>query len=544
MLIEGTALPPRDSLPPVCVPWRMVTPSRKVTVGCGKLQRALPSLAVLVCLAAWLVPIALGRLIDADEGYLLMAARLVGEGRWPYRDFFFPQVPLLPAVFATVFAVFGRDWLVARVFSGLMAVAMGWLVYREALSSTRRQSAGLFATALFALSESTIGWLTIVKGYGLSSLFLLLAVWLVGETLRHEGEPGRWGVLSIVMAGVAAGLAASARLYTILVAPALAAYFLGKLGLGRRSLQRLGLYATGSVLGLVPALVCFVRSPRAFVFDTLRYHAVREYGQDSLLGTFAAKLPAVLKTMGLDALASYGERQWMAFAIVAVLAAVARVCWGNRSVSPALLVALVLVAASVLPNPFQSQYLCMAIPFFAIEAGRLLGSVLDHVARQHRRWNVLVAAVAAGYLVYNGWVACYGRHRFLHTGVAVDGIESTDRISRWRISTVEAAARAVDEQNIAAGASWWPGYFVSSKTSVVVDLANDFGFRAAAVLSPEERRRLHVVDDSEVAEMMSRHQPRLFVEGNWASYPTASKLPLAGYRLRATVANVKVWSVE
>jgi len=91
----------------------------------------LPSLGVLLGLSLWLVPISLGRLVDADEGYLLMAARLVSEGRWPYRDFFLPQVPLLPAVFATVFAVFGRSWLVARLFSGLVAVAMGWLVYRE-----------------------------------------------------------------------------------------------------------------------------------------------------------------------------------------------------------------------------------------------------------------------------------------------------------------------------------------------------------------------------------------------------------------------------
>jgi hypothetical protein len=185
----------------------------------------------------------------------------------------------------------------------------------------------------------------------------------------------------------------------------------------------------------------------------------------------------------------------------------------------------------------------MAVPFFAIEAGRLLGAVLDRVVHQHRRWT-LVAAAAAGYLSYNGWVARYDRHRFLHTGVAVDGVETTDRISRWQIPTVEAVARTIDDQHIPVGASWWPGYFVSSKTAIVVELANDFGFRAAAVLSPDERRRMRVASDFDVAEMISRRQPRLYVEGNWANAPTASRLSLSGYRLRATVGNAKVWAAE
>jgi hypothetical protein len=410
----------------------------------------------------------------------------------------------------------------------------------------------LFAAALFCLSGSTIGWLTIVKGYGLAALFLLLAVFLMGNAVRSEekseersgGTSRRWAVVETVAAGLAAGLAASTRLYTVLVMPALAVYLLGKLGSGRAAFRKLGLFAVGSVLGLLPTIVCLVRTPRAFWFDTVRYHAVREFGQDSLLGTVGGKLPSVFKTMGVDALATYGERQWMAFAIVAVMAAGARVVWRSRSVSPALVVALVLIAASVLPNPFQSQYLCMAVPFFAIEAGRLLETVLDRVARLPRRWTLLAAAAVAGYLVYNGWVGLYDRHRFLYTGITVDGVETSDRVARWQIPTVEAVARAIDDQHVAVGASWWPGYFVSSKTAIVVELANDFGFRAAAVLHPERRRRLHVATDGEVAEMISRRQPRLYVEGNWANSPTAAKLALSGYQLRATIENAKVWTVE
>ena len=145
-----------------------------------RLRRALPSLMVVAALGAWLLPISLGRLIDGDEGYLLMAARLIGEGHWPYRDFFLTQTPLLPAVLGAVFRIFGRSWLTARVFSGALAVVMGWLVYRESLSATRRQSAALFAAAVFALNGASIGWLTIVKG-----------LWPVGGVAARSRRFGR-----------------------------------------------------------------------------------------------------------------------------------------------------------------------------------------------------------------------------------------------------------------------------------------------------------------------------------------------------------------
>jgi hypothetical protein len=512
-----------------------------------RLGRALPSLIVVVGLLAWLLPISFGRLIDADEGYLLMAARLISEGHWPYRDFFLTQAPLVPVLFAGVFAAFGRSWLVARVFAGVLAVAMGWLVYRTTLSATRRQSAGAFAAALFALNGWTIGWLTIVKGYGLSTLLLLLAVWLVGSAVSRTDErasDGRVGAKIILAAGLAVGLAASTRLYAVLVVPALATYVACRLGCGRVALRRLGRFAVGCLLGLVPSILCGVRAPKAFVFGTLGYHAVREYGQDSLMGSVGAKVPDILRTVGLDAHATYSERQWMGLAIVAILAAFARLRWRSSSRSPAGVVALVLAAASVLPNPFLPQYLCMLVPFLAIEAGRLLGTVLDALGTGRPRWTLAVAVAAASYVVYNGWVGWYDRGRFLHSGVNVAGIESSDRVPRWRIQTIEAVAKAIDEQHRAVGASWWPGYFVSSTTGIVVELANDFGFRAAAVLPPADRRRLRIVSHSEVGDMIRQRQPGLFVEGNWATYPAAATLSAYGYRLRAKVENAKVWTVD
>ena len=36
--------------------------------------------------------------VNQDEGWYLYASRLVGEGKLPYRDFFFTQGPVLPMI--------------------------------------------------------------------------------------------------------------------------------------------------------------------------------------------------------------------------------------------------------------------------------------------------------------------------------------------------------------------------------------------------------------------------------------------------------------
>jgi hypothetical protein len=512
-----------------------------------RFRRTVVFLFLLGGLSAWLLPLSTKRLIDGDEGYLLMAARLISEGRWPYRDFFLTQTPILPAVYGAFFWGMGRSWLHARILAGLIAVAMGLLVYGEARSATRRRSAAFFATGLFAFSGSTIGWLTIVKGYGLSALLMLFSTFLIGRVVRRAAVQSSVShpFLVTATAGLAIGLAASTRLYTIVVMPTLALYLVGKLGLNRTVARRLASYGLGCVVGLLPSIVCYVLAGRAFLFDTFFYHGIREYGQNSLFGTAEEKLPSILKTVGLDADASYGERQWMGMAILAILALLLRIRARNVAGSAAFWVALALAGASLLPNPFLPQYLCLPIPFLAVEGGRLVGSLLDAGwGPKLRRWPAAVAVAAVGYLGYHGWVADYEHGRFLHTGVSVPGVGSTDRVPRWQIETVEAVAREIDAQRLPVAASWWPGYFVSSRTSIAPELANDFGFRAASVLSAEERARLHVVTLSDVGEMIRRGQPRMFVEGNWAAYPWATWLPQHGYHLRSTIENVRVWTTE
>src|SRR6476620_9274023 len=88
-----------------------------------------PRLAALVLVSATAFPMALHRPIDGDEGFFLMAARLLSKGLAPYRDFFFIHAPAIPYLFGTRFTVFGPGWYAARVLSGLLTVVIGMLLF-------------------------------------------------------------------------------------------------------------------------------------------------------------------------------------------------------------------------------------------------------------------------------------------------------------------------------------------------------------------------------------------------------------------------------
>ena len=71
--------------------------------GRGQLVRAARFLIVPVFLAqlAFFTYVALHRFANGDEGFYLLASRLVLAHKKPYLDFFFLQMPLLPYVYAS-----------------------------------------------------------------------------------------------------------------------------------------------------------------------------------------------------------------------------------------------------------------------------------------------------------------------------------------------------------------------------------------------------------------------------------------------------------
>jgi hypothetical protein len=323
---------------------------------------ALPALwlqaGVVTVQLAILAPMAVARGIDGDEGYYTLAASLLADGQLPYRDFFYPQMPLLPFAYGPWTAVFGETWFGARSLSVVCAAALGLLLYRYASGRWGSQALGVLAVALYATSMLVLIWMTVVKTYPLSTL-LLVAAFVVADRPELPQTPRRW-----LAAGVLFGLALDARLLFAAAAPVLLVYALrsARGAEGRR--LALSLLA-GMAVGLVPSIVLFALDPRRFWFHNLGYHSVRSPG--GLFGDVVDKLE-ILGELFVD------NPQFALLAVLApVMLAAARVL--RSRVPMAYPIAALLGIASIAPNPpFVQDYVTL-VPFLVAGTVELAASL-------------------------------------------------------------------------------------------------------------------------------------------------------------------------
>ena len=198
--------------------------------------------------------------VNQDEGWYLYAARLVGEGNVPYRDFFFTQGPVLPYVYSMMpihGLLSGRlVTLGFSLFSVLAAIAFA----RRLVPEDRRGTVSIAVFALLVCNLYHMYFTSIPKTYALGSLFVML-----GFLLMSRG----WNFLSAVSFAFASGT----RISLVLI--------LGVVGTGLlvtefRRLKWLW-FGIGGLFGLFLVYGFFAIDPQSSngLFAAQAYHAGR-----------------------------------------------------------------------------------------------------------------------------------------------------------------------------------------------------------------------------------------------------------------------------
>jgi hypothetical protein len=479
-------------------------------------------LAAVAVLAATVGAMAFVRLIDGDEGFFLVASRLVSEGLRPYHDFFFIHAPMVPYVFGPWFKLFGPGWYVARTLAGLVAVLLGVLVFDHLRRTTGKNGWALLGVVLYAGAGLVLGWFTVAKTLGLSALFMFAGTCALT----------RRGRIATPLGGALLGLAGSTRLYLLIGLLCALIHVVRREGDRRRAVREVALLSLGALVGVLPLLLNLVRDPHAFLFGTVEYHALRDVGHAGVVGDWPQKWATLLSILGLQGSEGTGSTQFFVLLAGGVTALVAGKRWDNSLFAYNWMALLVI---SILPTPSYQQYFCLLVPFLIVEVVMLLASLEGPRLEGPRLGTVLGAALAA-YCV----LGAFDARRYALDGREVPGVLGPERVPRWRIGNVRQIARAIDQQQQPVGGSWWPGYFVGTRTPLALDLVNDFGMVVADRVTVERRRRFHIRTHAEVTEMIRAHDPPLFVEGNWTFGPSAAQLPASGYRV-ATTFPARIW---
>jgi len=466
---------------------------------------SLISLAYLVALVHY----ATVRPVDCAEVFNSTAARLVWQGKAPYRDFFFQQAPLLPYLYSWVWAVHPQSLVSMRLFSvacgGLATFFWGiWL-----LRFKRIEAKALIATfATLVLNPAWMTWNVVVKTYAAANLLMT-----VGTISLYNAIRSRKPVWYLV-AGLGLGTCASTRsLYGPLI-PVVALWLWYREFRGSEPNYRLPLcFIAGAAFGLLPMMVSFARDPHAFLFNNVHYHALqggyvsgnkvesslgatsRNSVGDILLTYFAV---LVVLLMGLHpyftlmlALGLIG-----AWSVIRLRKKRAGLYDTHQHLYFELsgLMLLVYSATALIPfPPFDQHFSTPLVPLlmpFVLAGVQVLSSA-------GRRWFVALAIAAPLLFV---------------TGIGRDAWQYS-REPDWKLSAYHNVAETIKAQTSPDDVvlSFWPGYVFESGRRYFPGLENNWGYAIMKNTSAADRARYHIVSNDDIVNAISKRSAALLI---------------------------------
>jgi hypothetical protein len=428
-------------------------------------------LFLLVLLLLFFLQISSSRLVAGDEGFYTLATKLVSQGRVPYKDFFYPQMPLLPYLFyGWASATSGTlSWQGLRGLSAVCATLICLLVYlrvRASASSGSRFWANL-ACIVLATCPLFFPWILTVESYASATLLVLLA------TLLSENFLWAASARTLFMAGICLGLAVDIRLYLLALLPALI------LGVERRYL---GSLLGGFWLATLPAQLMLLAHWDAFWFNNVGYHLQRSQASvnDMLAGKwmiatilvglkhtrkFEGILPYVLVNVGMFcAMVHLGKHRLVAMATITI------------------------AAVSFIPTPAYVQYFCILTPFLALHLFLAL-SEANITSSLHVK---LLIGGLFGFLCTLGLAQNISAYTF--TGKGVLGMHGDNPHLTYSPTVTSIVSRTINShfEEHAVVFSSWSGYLLETHVQPLGGTENRFGMRIGKDLTPEHQKAVRI----------------------------------------------------
>jgi hypothetical protein len=204
-----------------------------------------------------------------DEGFHLLTAQLIRNGKRPYLDFFFPQTPLNAYWNAFWFRIFGDTWRTAHAVAALCTTAAilitGDYVYSR-FPIVRWRFAGALAAIFFVgFNAMIVEFGTIGQAYGLALITMMAAFRFT--VLAVESKSAGWALIGGLMAGTASG----STLLTVLAGPVMLLWILVYNRTGSR-LSKFAAFVTGNAIPFAPVIWLYSQKPREVLFTVFQYN--------------------------------------------------------------------------------------------------------------------------------------------------------------------------------------------------------------------------------------------------------------------------------
>ncbi|MCI5066196.1 hypothetical protein MRY87_10765 [bacterium] len=448
--------------------------------------------AFLLSCAA-LIPVSLSRFVAADEGFYLLAGRLVSEGRLPYFSFFYPQMPLLPLIHGAWISLLGADWLTARLITVCFACGTIALCVTSVAAQKRSLVCGLLALLLFLTNSLVLTWFTVAKTYPFASLPLMGSIVCLLLALREREDEFIAGKTALLAgAGLLLGIAIGIRLFYAGLLP----IFLWYIGTSRNVQPRFvfAFLIGGAVSGL-PHLI-FLSDPAAYWFNNLGYHLVRNHRPESIDAASKWRIFRIVTGMHssfrVDGLAS-AALLWINLVIAGVA------LWKKQLPPFPTAAGLVLFGLYFVPSPIHVQYFSTCIPLFILGIGSTSFSA--------RRMTI---TILVGLSMLSLWSTPETVKRITESGRGLKGLTQESK-EIFTLQTLEEISALLNHEfrEGQTVASQWPGFLFATHLSPVLGLENQFWVRMEGKVSEQEISRYHLMN----REMMRALPDRRDIDG-------------------------------
>ncbi|MFT5232244.1 MAG: hypothetical protein ACI9UK_000919 [Candidatus Krumholzibacteriia bacterium] len=467
---------------------------------------SLAILLVVIACAIGLGGLSQVRPVDGDEGYYATAARLIAEGKTPYKDFFYPQMPYFPYIYAPVYKMVGASIANMRWLSVALSV-LGLAFWGSFLRSRfgDRPFVALAGLLIVALDPNLMSWNVTVKTYAFTNMAVFATIWALDRGLRTQR------ILWFGLAGVVAGLAVSVRLMYL---PWAAATFLAFVWQSNRndavriSPKAPAAAAIGFLLALVPVLGFVSADLDRFWFNNYIYHHLRFSALDSVPDPAGLHWPQIEAALNVFARAIFNNFYLL---LVVVIAFVEWVVSRRREASPvsALTRAFGVGAAAhiivcLLPDPTHVQYFTSSLtPMLAL----LLVGGMESFGKIATVRNRLAPAFA-GVLILCLGLATY-ELQVGKTGMNWNEVWSFEHQTAVKESIVE----HTEPGDVVL--AFWSGYVFESEREYVFGMQNHFAIGVSERLSLVEMVDYKIAGKEVILKAILTKEPKVVVLGAW-----------------------------
>ncbi len=457
-------------------------------------ERALV-LTILLCI---FIPISLNRLIAGDEGFYVLAAKLVASGDRLYSDFFYPQMPLLPWIYGTWMRMFGPTWESVRILAGIFSALIGYLIYLHLLAFNRRWA--IFGIFLFVTSTLVFAWYGTVKTFSISILFLFSSYYL----LDKKSSLNSW--IKLVLAGILFGLSVETRLFFAGLYPIFLLLIFIRPDPMTGFLKSALLFSLGCTIALFPSIYLAISNFDIFYFNNLGYHLIRsDRGDDAMM---RAKLTILNTVLGLRDSHQITGYQLPTLLVLSGFYAFGSI-FSKTKIDSAFIVALGLFILNFIPSPSYVQYFSTLMPFLIIGAVSSLYSLYKFYLQNTYRPKKSLAFISI--LLFSA-IFITGSYedlqKYMKNGIGVIGIGPGDAPNKT-ISAVSEIGEKISQsinpnEEVLAE---WPGFLINSTAKPVPGLENNFGWKVGHKISPELRRKYKIISRDEIKKLIQNGVP-------------------------------------